>query len=69
MKTEKSTEICSISCSKRSAKNVKWAAGNIGLLTSKSSLLASINMKVMTSLHQGTVGRLNELSLKLNASS
>ena len=49
-----------------SAKDVKWAARNIGRLTSKSSLLASINMKVMTSLQEGTLGRLNGLSLKLN---
>ena len=65
MKIEKSMKICSISCSQRSAKDVKWAAGFIGLLTSKSSLLAFINMKVMTSLQEGTVGHLNGLSLKL----
>ena len=44
----------------------KGGAGNIGLLTSKSSLQVSINIKVITSLQDGTVARVNGLSLNLN---
>ena len=48
------------------AKSVKWAAGNIDLLTSKSSLLVSVNIEVIISLQDGTVARVNGLSLNLN---
>ena len=44
----------------------KGAAGNIGLLTSKSSLQVSINIKVIRSLQDRTVARVKGLRVNLN---
>ena len=48
-----------------SDKDAKWGIGNIGLLTSKSSLLVSMNIKAMRSLQDGTVASVKGLSLNL----